>query len=320
MERGKKPVVLILPNRKQEEDSMEIEEIIRETRRLFVEAGMPVYDDVKNALRAIASVSTYCRRRSILAKGAEGESRKAVGRGQDMKEPRNPMNIIKDALAKGESALNEHESKMLLDLYSIPVTEEYIATSLEEALDSAKKIGYPVALKGSSRTFTHKTEYRLIELGIDSDDALRQAYGALQERGHGQLDGILVQQMIKGDRELVAGLIRDPQFGPCVMFGLGGIFTEVLKDVTFRVAPLQMQDALDMMDEIKAKKILDQFRGKPAVSREILACTLINLGKIGLDIDEVAEIDINPLIVNGDTPVAADALVILRKQSAMQQQ
>ena len=319
MERGKKPVMLILPNHKQEEDSIEIEEIIRETRRLFVEAGMPVYDDVKNALRAIASVSKYYRRRSILARGAEGESRKRLDIGQDSKELRGSINTIKDALARGESALNEHESKMLLNLYSIPVTEEYIATSLEEALVSAGRIGYPVALKGSSRTLTHKTEHHLIELGIDSDDALRKAYEVLQERGRGQLDGVLVQQMIKGGRELVAGLIRDPQFGPCVMFGLGGIFTEVLKDVTFRVAPLQIQDALDMMDEIKARKVLDRFRGKPAVHRKILACTLINLGKIGLDIDEVAEIDINPLIVHGETPVAVDALVILRKQSAMKQ-
>ena len=225
------------------------------------------------------------------------------------------MNFIKDALARGETALNEHESKMLLDSYSIPVTKEYLVKSLDEALDSAHKIGYPVALKGSSRTLTHKTEHKLIQLGIDSDNTLRKAYETLQTRGRDQLDGILVQQMIKGGRELVAGLIRDPQFGPCVMFGLGGIFTEVLKDVTFRVAPLNMSDALEMMDGIKASKLLDKFRGQPAVKRDILARTLINLGKIGLEIDEVAEIDINPLIIHEDEPVAVDALIILRKQS-----
>jgi acetate---CoA ligase (ADP-forming) subunit beta len=223
------------------------------------------------------------------------------------------MNFIKEAIKRGDGALNEYDSKRLLQAYSIPVTREYVAASLEESLDAAHEIGYPIALKGSSRTLTHKTEHRLIELGINSDDTLRKAYEALQERGRGQLDGILVQQMIEGDRELVAGLIRDPQFGPCVMFGLGGVFTEVLKDVTFRVAPLQMRDALEMMDGIKAKKLLDQFRGKPAVNRDILARTLVNLGKIGLEVDEVAEIDINPLIVQEDTPVAVDALVILRK-------
>jgi len=222
------------------------------------------------------------------------------------------MKIIEEALKRGDKALNEFESKQLLEAYSIPVTKEYVAVTLDEALNFAHQIGYPVVLKGSSRTLTHKTEHRLIELGIDSDEAIKKAYDALQERGKGQLDGILVQQMVKGDRELVAGLIRDPQFGPCVMFGLGGIFTEVLKDVTFRVAPLEIRDAMEMMDEIKAKKLLDQFRGKPAVNRDILAQALVNLGKIGLEIEEVAEIDINPLIIHEDTPIAVDALVVLR--------
>jgi len=121
--------------------------------------------------------------------------------------------------------------------------------------------------------------------------------------------------MIKGERELVAGLTRDPQFGPCVMFGLGGIFTEVLKDVTFRVAPLERYDAYEMMDEIKAKKILDEFRGKPAVDREKLADILINLGRIGLEHEEVAEIDINPLIIKDSMPVAVDALIVLRAET-----
>jgi acetate---CoA ligase (ADP-forming) subunit beta len=222
------------------------------------------------------------------------------------------MKIIEEALKRGDKALNEFESKQLLEAYSIPVTKEYVAASMDEALKFAHQIGYPVVLKGSSRTLTHKTEHRLIELGIDSDEALKKAYDVLQERGKGQLDGILVQQMVKGDRELVAGLIRDPQFGPCVMFGLGGIFTEVLKDVTFRVAPLEIRDAMEMMDEIKARKLLDQFRGKPAVNRDILARALVNLGKIGLEIEEVAEIDINPLIIHEDTPIAVDALVVLR--------
>ncbi|HPI91665.1 MAG TPA: acetate--CoA ligase family protein [Deltaproteobacteria bacterium] len=226
------------------------------------------------------------------------------------------MKIIEEALKRGDKALNEYESKQLLDAYAIPVTKEFVATSIKEALTFAHQIGYPVVLKGSSRTLTHKTEHRLIELGIDSDEALEKAYKALEERGKGQLDGILVQQMVKGERELVAGLIRDPQFGPCVMFGLGGIFTEVLKDVTFRVAPLEMRDAFEMMDEIKAKKLLDQFRGKPAVNREVLAKALVNLGRIGLEVEAVAEIDINPMIIHEDMPVAVDALVVLRDTKA----
>ena len=225
------------------------------------------------------------------------------------------MKIIEDALKRGEKTLSEFDSKKVLDAYAIPVTKEMVTKTLSDAVKFAEEIGYPVVLKGSSSTLTHKTELNLIELNIKDRDGLEKAYKALEERGGDQLDGILVQQMVKGDREFVAGLIRDPQFGPCVMFGLGGIFTEVLKDVTFRVAPLEKRDAFEMMDEIKAKKLLDEFRGKPAVNRDILADALINLGRIGLEIDEVAEIDINPLIINGDTPVAVDALVVLRDLS-----
>ena len=226
------------------------------------------------------------------------------------------MKIIEDAMKRGDKTLSEFDSKKVLDTYAIPVTRELVTKDLSDALKFADEIGYPVVLKGSSSTLTHKTELNLIELDIKDRDGLEKAYKALEDRGGDQLDGILVQQMVKGDREFVAGLIRDPQFGPCVMFGLGGIFTEVLKDVTFRVAPLEKRDALEMMDEIKAKKLLDEFRGKPAVNRDILADALINLGRIGLEIDEVAEIDINPLIIDGDTPVAVDALVVLRDLSS----
>jgi len=224
------------------------------------------------------------------------------------------LKIVEEAVNRGEKTLSEYDSKKVLEAYSIPVTKEFIAKNVEEAKKFAKEIGYPVVLKGSSSTLTHKTELNMIELNIKDEKALEEAYKALEERGKGQLDGILVQQMVKGEREFVAGLIRDPQFGPCIMFGLGGIFTEVLKDVTFRVAPLEKRDAIEMMNEIKAKKLLDEFRGKPAVDRDVLASALINLGRIGLENDEIAEIDINPIIILKDKPVAVDALVVLSDQ------
>ena len=117
--------------------------------------------------------------------------------------------------------------------------------------------------------------------------------------------------MIRGQRELVVGLTRDPQFGPCVMFGLGGIFTEILKDSAFRVAPLDKHDALDMMQEIKSRKILDAVRGLEAVDRELLADILIKVGQIGIENENIKEIDINPVIISKGKPVAVDALVIL---------
>ena len=222
------------------------------------------------------------------------------------------MKIIDDALLRGEKTLTEFDSKKVLEAYFIPVTREYIAKSLTDAKRLAQEIGYPVVLKGSSSMLTHKTELDMVELNIKNEKALKDAYQSLEKRGESKIDGILVQEMIKGKREFVAGLIRDPQLGPCVMFGLGGIFTEVLQDVTFRVAPLEIEDALEMMNEIKAKKLLDSFRGKPAVNKDILANVLKNLGRIGLEIPEIAEIDINPLIIKNGIPIAVDALVVLK--------
>ena len=119
--------------------------------------------------------------------------------------------------------------------------------------------------------------------------------------------------MIKGGRELVVGLIRDPQFGPAVMFGLGGIFTEILKDISFRIAPLERRDAMEMMRDIKGHKILDDVRGLEAVDLETMADILINMGQIGLENEKIKEIDINPLIISGNKPVAVDALVVLEE-------
>jgi len=140
----------------------------------------------------------------------------------------------------------------------------------------------------------------------------RDAFNNIMAGMNGSHGSILVQEMIKGKRELVIGLIRDPQFGPCVMFGLGGIFTEILKDVSFRLAPLEKRDALEMMDEIKAHKILDAVRGMDAVDRDILSEILINVGKIGVENDTIKEIDINPVIISGSRPVAVDALIVLQ--------
>ncbi|MEI6609183.1 MAG: acetate--CoA ligase family protein [Deltaproteobacteria bacterium] len=222
------------------------------------------------------------------------------------------MKIIDDALLRGEKTLSEFDSKKVLEAYFIPVTREYIAKSLADAKRLAQEIAYPVVLKGSSSMLTHKTELNMVELNIKNEKELEDAYQSLEKRGGSKIDGILVQEMIKGEREFVAGLIRDPQLGPCVMFGLGGIFTEGLQDVTFRVAPLEIEDALEMMNEIKAKKLLDSFRGKPAVNKDILANVLKNVGRIGLEIPEIAEIDINPLIIKNGIPIAVDALVVLK--------
>lgn len=221
--------------------------------------------------------------------------------------------IMKKAIARGQSALSEYDSKQVIQSVGIPVTREKLARSREEALAIAAEIGYPVVLKGCSDKAAHKTEMGLVKLRLGSADEVAKAFDEIMGKAI-ELDGVLVQEMIRGDREFVLGMTRDPQFGACVMFGAGGIFTEVIKDVTFRVAPLTPQDAEEMLDEIRLTKLLDEFRGSPAVDRQALVQALVALGELGHRYGEIAEIDINPVIICGDKPVVVDALVVLNRQ------
>lgn len=222
--------------------------------------------------------------------------------------------IVVDAIGRGQRSLSEFESKRLLSLYGIPVTREELAKDADQAVRIAEEIGYPVVMKPSSHELKHKTELKLIKLGIFTADEVKDAFEDLKKRSPMEIEGVLVQEMVQGSRELMMGLIRDEQFGPCVMFGLGGIFTEVLKDVSFRVAPLEKRDAMEIMGEIKAKALLGPFRGEEAVDQQSLADALIALGNIGMELPQVKEIDINPLIVTGSRSVAVDALVILSEE------
>ena len=220
------------------------------------------------------------------------------------------MEIISKALAEGRNTLSEYESKQVLAAYGVPVTREFLATDLQGLKDAARDVGYPLVLKGCSSEIAHKTEKGLIQVDIRNEAEATAAFeGIMGQMGPGA--AVLVQEMVKGQRELVIGLTRDPQFGPCVMFGLGGIFTEILKDISFRVAPLEKRDALEMMQEIKGHKILGAVRGMEAADLDMFADILIRVGQIGLENDAVKEIDINPVIIRGSQPVAVDALVIL---------
>ena len=223
------------------------------------------------------------------------------------------QNIIAEALAAGQTTLSEYDSKRILSEYGIPATREFLAESFADVEQAADDIGYPVALKACASAAQHKTEMGLIELGIKDAAELKRAYDRLDPKARDLDGGILVQEMVAGSRELVIGLIRDPQFGPCVMFGLGGIFTEALGDVSFRVAPLDDRDARSMTTEIQGAKILGGIRGMTPVRTEDLSHCLRQLGQIGLDHPAVSEIDINPLIVRNGDPVAVDALIVLKE-------
>lgn len=221
------------------------------------------------------------------------------------------MEIIKKALDEGRSTLSEHESKLILGAYGIPVTREIVAYDEKEYAKALDEIGFPMVVKGNSPDMTHKTEAGLIRVDVRNRDEADSAFQDITSRMEDKGKAILVQEMIKGSRELMIGMNRDAQFGPCVMFGLGGIFTEVLRDVTFRVAPLEKRDALEMMQEIRAHSILSEIRGLPAADLDQISEILIKVGQIGLENDEIKEIDINPLILSGSSPVAVDALVVL---------
>jgi len=221
-------------------------------------------------------------------------------------------NILKKAHLNNQSALSEYESKMVLSAFDIPIVPEMIVGSLSEAKTKATNIGYPVVLKLCAPEISHKSEMNLIEINLRDDADLERAYNALDEKRETVPGDILLQKMISGKREYVMGLMRDPVFGPCVMFGMGGIFTEMLQDVAFRVAPLSVRDAQEMMNEIFGSKTLGAVRGMSAVDTNTLTRSLISMGTIGLEYEDIKEIDVNPLIVDNDgRAVAVDALIVL---------
>jgi acyl-CoA synthetase (NDP forming) len=231
-------------------------------------------------------------------------------------EPGQITNLIAEAVAKGKSALDEWESKRVFASYGIPVPQGALVTSEAEAVEAASEIGGRVVMKGVAAHIHHKTEAGLVVLGVEGAEAVASTYRLLEERAAGALEAVLVEQMVAGNREFMVGLKRDSAFGPVVAFGLGGVLTEALGDVVLAVAPMTDADADGLPDLIRAKKLLGPFRGYPAVDRAQLAAILKAVGQIALDHPEVAEIDVNPLLIEGGRPVAADALIILSAERA----
>lgn len=223
------------------------------------------------------------------------------------------LELIRNAQREGRTTLSEYEAKQLLAAYDIPVTREILVRQRGALAEAVRGIGCPLVLKGCAARIAHKTEKNLVRVDVRSEGEAHKIFDELMAAMAGEADAaVLVQEMVSGRRELVVGLTRDPQFGACVMFGLGGIFTEILKDISFRKAPLEAYDALEMMQEIKGRKILEAVRGMPAADTDALARILIQVGAIGLELEAVAEIDLNPVILAGARPVAVDALVVLK--------
>ncbi len=267
--------------------------------------GIPMIPEASDAARAMAAMVRYAAKRKVF-----------LGRaGKKPKMPAKAMASAKTILGK-HGALTEYDSKQVLAAYGIPVTKEAPAATAREAVAEARRIGYPVALKVLSPDIPHKTEVGGIRLNLQTDKAVRDAYAEIMKSAkrcapHAVIGGVLVQEMLGEGVEVIIGVTHDPVFGPSVMFGLGGVFVEVLEDVSFRVAPLTANDAEEMIGEVKGARLLAGVRGKPAADKKALIDVILRVSKLAVDFaDRIEELDINPLIVFPQGARVADALIV----------
>ncbi len=215
------------------------------------------------------------------------------------------------AIAQGLGALDEWQAKVLLAEYGIPIPEGGLARTEDEAVSIARRLDGPVVVKAIGSCISHKTEHGLVVLNLADEEAVRAAARSLLALTEGQEAALLVERMVRGAREFMVGMKRDPSYGPVVVFGIGGIFAEAHRDIVLCVTPLEDRDIEGMLDGIRASALIGSFRGLAPVDRASLARAIRALADIAEDYPEITEIDVNPLIVEGATPVAADALVIL---------
>jgi acyl-CoA synthetase (NDP forming) len=268
---------------------------------VYRDSDVPVFDSPEKAARGMVTLLRHkeIRERKPIEKPPLPERDPGVAR------------LIGEALAAGRKALDEHEAKQALAAYGVPITREAVASTEDEAAKIARRIGFPVAVKACAWEIMHKSGKGLIALNVATEAALRRAFHTVREAAGREIP-ILVQAMVAGSREFVAGMTRFPGFGPCVLFGLGGVFAEALKDTVFRSAPLSAAEAEEMLFAIRARELLGTFRGLPPVDSAALTSILQAVGFIALLHPEIAEIDCNPVIIAGSQPVVADALFVLK--------
>jgi succinyl-CoA synthetase beta subunit len=224
---------------------------------------------------------------------------------------------VNSAAATETRTLSESESKQLLATAGVPVAAEAVVDTVAEAVEAATRTGFPVVLKLNGATIAHKTERGLVRLNLGDAAAVALAGEELLAKAtaaDGKV-GLLVAPLVRGNRELIAGVATDPQFGRTVMIGIGGIFAEALADVAFRLVPLTRVDAEDMIDDLATQALLGAFRGEPAVDREALVDVLVGLSKLVEQRPDIVSVDVNPLIVSATNgkPIAVDGLVEVTK-------
>lgn len=219
---------------------------------------------------------------------------------------------------EGRQILTEFESKKFLKQAGIPIIETRLAKTLREAVAISQKMGFPVALKIASPDIVHKSDSGGVKLSLKNVAEVRTAFkeimdGAQKKNPSASIEGVSVQKMAKPGTEVIVGTSKDPQFGPVIMFGLGGIFVEVLKDVSFRIIPLSRRDAREMIEEIKGYPVLQGYRGKDPVDISALVEIILKISKVMEQNPEIKELELNPILAYKKGAMAVDARIILEE-------
>jgi acetyltransferase len=284
--------------------------------RWLVENSIPAYNEPDTAVNAMAALREYSRNQEAAAQPFD--------RFTDVDEAA-ARETIAQARSEAERGLTEVESKTIFEAYGLPVAYTRLAEDEDRAVQLAEKIGYPIVMKIISPDILHKSDAGGVKVNINSADEVREAYAEIIANAKAydasaDIHGVAIQQMAPWGTEVILGSVNDPTFGPTVMFGLGGIFVEILKDVTFRVAPVSSDQAFKMLSDINGAPILEGARGEAPKDRQALAEVLSRYSQMITDLaDEIQESDANPVIIydDGDGVCIVDARVILKNKKAI---
>jgi len=286
-------------------------EKVEKAVKLLIDNGIPVYDMPEKAVAALSGMVMYRELREYLAKIAESIEVYDVDKST-------ALSIIRKALQENRRVLLESEAKDLVKSYGIPVAPTKLARNEEEAVEIANSMGYPVVLKIASPDITHKSDVGGVVMNIRSDEEVREAFRTIiinvrRYAPNASIYGVVVQKMVPKGREVIIGTTKDPVFGHIIMFGLGGVYTELFKDVSFRLAPLSLYEAKEMVMETKAYTLLKGFRGEPPADIPSVINTLIRVSKLVTDVPQIVEMDINPLFVyeEGVGALAVDVKIVV---------
>jgi acetyltransferase len=288
------------------------EESVYHARQILNRNNIPAYPTPEEAVNSYMHLYQYARNLELLYETPEELDIKPSLEGQTKLK-----NMIQNALKEKRTLLNETEAKEFIEMYGIKTTKPILATSENEAVKTAEKIGYPVVMKIHSPDITHKSDAGGVILDLQCEETLRQEYKNMMEKikknqPKAKIQGVTIQKMIKNQgAELIIGSKKDPIFGSVILFGLGGIYTELIKDKSIGFPPLNQVLAQRLIEKTKAYQLLKGFRGLPPVNIQKVEETLINFSQMIIDHPEIQEVDINPLIASGDELIAVDARIVI---------